>query len=451
MAKIIEAAPSPALEIKTLMRIGYNFNSALADIIDNSIAAKAKSITIEALPGKASPTISIVDNGKGMTPDELFKSMRLSCKDAEEARLDGDLGRFGSGMKTASFSQARKLIVISKSTDGELSGAVWDIDLIQKNDSWDLQVLDYEEINSFIPQELIRNESGTAVLWENLQYFQESDHTVNADQLIAEAIVEVRSHIGLYFHRFLSGQNKIFININGQVVQPIDPFLSRAPGYQEGRLAKLRCKGGYIYIKTHVLPSFSKMSEETLRSLGGAPSVLSGQGLYLYREKRLIVAGEWMGLRVRNNLDSLARVQVDIPSSLDNDWSTDVKKEKLILPPKVRLELRKYLADPIKRSRAVYQYKGKRDEDSKFWDIITDENTGKITYTINSNNGELIDALKPLNRSERKNILNYLVKVAAQVPTSHIFSTLSTTPKLIAKSLEDIDQFVENFLNTMDK
>lgn len=450
MVEIVRAAPSPALEIKTLMRIGYNFNSALADIIDNSLAAKAKKISIEALPGRESPIVSITDNGVGMSPDELVKNMRLSCKDAEEVRLDGDLGRFGSGMKTASFSQARKLIVITKSELGERSGAIWDIDLIQKNDSWDLQILNDEEISSLIPTRLDSYVSGTSVIWGKLQNFEKSEHDGSVDQLIASALVEVKEYVSLYFHRFLSGSNKVVIEINGSQLVPTDPFLTRAQGYQEGPVASLRFKRGKISIKTHVLPPITNMKNEDLKKLGGSLSVVSKQGLYIYREKRLIIAGDWMGIQSVNNLGALARVQVDIPSALDEDWSTDVKKEKLQLPPKVKATLKKYISDPVKRSKRAYKYRGAKEKDGEFWDITTDERTGKIDYGISLSSLELRSLIAELDDSQKKLLYKYLVKLGPNLPINHIYKTMSEKPKEISTDSIDWEMLMKKHSDVLD-
>ena len=136
MGRIINKSPSPKLHIKTLMRIGYTFNSAISDIVDNSITAKCKRIDISTQPGMQSPSISIVDDGIGMTPNELFDYMQIGCKDPDLERTQGDLGRFGSGMKTASFSQARELTVITKKKGYPLVAARWDIDKIEETNQW---------------------------------------------------------------------------------------------------------------------------------------------------------------------------------------------------------------------------------------------------------------------------------------------------------------------------
>jgi HSP90 family molecular chaperone len=122
-----DMSPQPKSHIKTLMRIGYNLNSAIADIIDNSITAKASKISITCPSESDEPFVSFVDNGEGMSPSELIQNMRIGCKDPNVKRESGDLGRFGSGMKTASFSHARKLTVISKKKGNKIAAACWDI------------------------------------------------------------------------------------------------------------------------------------------------------------------------------------------------------------------------------------------------------------------------------------------------------------------------------------
>ena len=142
MSRIVEAPPNVVGELKTLMKIGYTLETSIADIIDNSIAAKAKKIEIE-IPystENGEPFISIKDDGKGMTEKELISNMVIGCKDPDDEREPGDLGRFGSGMKTASFSQARKLTVITKSKGQKLLGDVWDYYIIFKDKKWNLEV-----------------------------------------------------------------------------------------------------------------------------------------------------------------------------------------------------------------------------------------------------------------------------------------------------------------------
>lgn len=434
MSRTVDLSPNPKSHIKTLMRIGYDLPSAVSDILDNSIAARCNKVEIFAPPGLEEPLISITDDGHGMSQEELIANMRIGCKDPNDVRGAGDLGRFGSGLKTASFSQARKLTVISKTIDGPLCAAVWDIDRIEKENSWCLEILEGEEIRNIRELRLDDNSNeGTQIIWEKLTCISKGDHAPDHDEELASILVDIQKKIALHFHRFLQGKSKREILINGTLVKPIDPFMTKANGYQEGRSERLRCKGGHIEIKTHVLPYFKKMSASELEDLGGADGILQNQGLYIYREGRLIIAGGWLGLAKNSQLGALARVQVDVPSSLDHEWSTDVKKSSLQIPPKVKRELRKYLSDPIRRSKKVYTYRGTQDKANKYWDVVEDENKGTITYQIDAGNPELLALLKDAKPETRIMIIKYLTEISANLPINHIYQKMSESPK-------DIDQ-----------
>lgn len=334
MPRFIDHSPSPRSHIKTLMKIGYTLNSAVADVIDNSITAGARNIEVYSPPGMDFPVISIVDDGCGMDLDELTENMRIGCKDPDNDREKGDLGRFGSGLKTASFSQARRLTVVTRKEGHEMVAARWDIDEVERTDSWCLEIFSADEVNQI--EELgdrFPSGSGTQIIWSKLTCLDEGSHAGDVDLELASRLSELKSYIALHFHRFMSSSEKRVFKLNNAVIKSVDPFMTKERGYQEGPSESLRCKGGHILIQTHVLPHFKIMSSERLEELGGADGITQHQGLYIYREKRLISAGGWLGMAINSQLGALARVQVDIPSALDNDWSTDVKKASLQMPP----------------------------------------------------------------------------------------------------------------------
>lgn len=430
MPRFVDQSPDPKSHIKTLRRIGYTLNSAMADLIDNSITAAATNIEVYAPPGLEDPIISIIDDGCGMDVDELIDNMQIGCKDPDENRTKGDLGRFGSGMKTASFSQARRLTVVSKKKGQALVAARWDIDKIEETNSWCLEVMEGKEVSDitgirFDPE----TESGTQIIWSKLTCLDTGSHAKDRDAELAAKLSELRSYIAMYFFRFMSGAGQRQFSLNNDPIKPLDPFMTGEKGYQEGPSETMRCKGGQIVIKTHVLPHFKKMDPELLDELGGADGVTRNQGLYIFRERRLISAGGWMGMARNSQLGALARVQVDIPSSLDNDWSTDVKKASLQIPPKVKRELRKFLADPVKRSKRVHKYRGKLDTANKFWKICEDENSKTITYQIDADNKELIALLRECDREGGRMLIKYLKELAGSLPINHIYEKMSERPR----------------------
>lgn len=447
MSRIENLSPDPKSHVKTLMRIGYNMSSAVADILDNSIAANSNNIDIYSPPGLDEPQISILDDGYGMNAEELIHNMRIGCKDPSVERKRGDLGRFGSGMKTASFSQARRLTVISKKIGEPIAAAVWDIDKIEETNSWCLEILEEEEIAS-LPSIKTHplTEQGTQIVWEKLTCFQRGSHAQDHDTELASHLSGLSEYIALHFHRFMEGKNKCEISLNNQKIIPIDPFMSRSAGYQEGRSEKLRCKGGYIVIQTHVLPHFNRMKKMEMERLGGASGITHNQGLYIYRENRLINAGGWLGLTKNSQLGALARVQVDVPSAIDNEWSTDVKKASLQLPPRIKKELRKFLSDPIKRSKRTHTYRGKVDVANNFWKVSEDENEGTITYQFDPENEKFISLLSACDKQQATTIVRYLRELSINLPINHIYEKMSESPKDINQELITIE-LIDSILN----
>lgn len=451
MSYFADASPDPKSHIKTLMRIGYTMPSAISDIIDNSLTANASNISIYSLPSLAEPNISILDDGDGMSPQELIHNMKIGCKDPSDERLRGDLGRFGSGMKTASFSQARRLTVFSKRQGHPICAAVWDIDQIEKENTWCLEILDENEILQhpllLLDKKMIQ---GTQIVWEKLACLNKTSHSLDTDTVLAAALSELDSYISLHFHKFMEGKQKRNFFINSKELHPIDPFMTKSPGYQEGRSEKLRCKGGYIEINTHVLPHFKRMETKPLQRLGGANGIVQNQGLYIYRENRLINAGGWLGLAKTSQLGALARVEVNVPSSLDQEWSTDVKKASLQLPPRIKKELRKFLSDPIKRSKRVYTYRGKQDQANKYWDIQENETNKVISYQISPENEILMEILGNLDKSQKSVFINYLGQLAENLPLNHIYQKMSESPKDIVQ--ENVtDYLLESIMDKVFK
>ena len=424
-------SPQPRSHIKTLMRIGYNLNSAIADIIDNSITAKASKISITCPSESDEPFVSFVDNGEGMSPSELIQNMRIGCKDPNEKRESGDLGRFGSGMKTASFSHARKLTVISKKKGNKIAAACWDIDEIEERNTWCLQELDQKDIiNLEHLDKNIADEGGTQLIWEKIKKFKSTDHN-DSKTTIESSMVELRKYLALHFHKFIQGSNKINIYVQNLKIDAFDPFLSTKKGYQEGSSEETHIKGGKLKIKVHTLPHHSNLTPAEIDEFGGMDEIYKGQGLYIYRENRLIIAGGWMGLSRTYQLGKLARIEINIPSALDDEWSTDVKKSSLQLPEKIKRRLKKLIQEPIEKSKRTYNYRGKKEEANEYWEIIENPREKTIIYQIDSNNNELEKIAKETPKKNILDLKDYLRNLARNLPINHIHSKVSSDPKSI--------------------
>ena len=441
-----DMSPQPRSHIKTLMRIGYDLNSAIADIIDNSITAKATKIYIASPSEADKPFISIVDNGNGMSSEELIQNMRIGCKDPNEKRESGDLGRFGSGMKTASFSHARRLTVISKKKGHKIAAACWDIDEIEERNIWCLQELDGEDIKNLEHLDLnIVDSHGTQLIWENIKKFNSSDHN-DSKTKIETSMVELKKYLELHFHKFMQGPSKINIYVQKLKIDPFDPFLSTKKGYQEGASEETPIKGGKLKIKVHILPHHSNLTQSEIDGFGGMEEIYKGQGLYIYRENRLIIAGGWMGLSRTYQLGKLARIEINIPSGLDEEWSTDVKKSSLQLPLRMKNRLKKLIQDPIKKSTRAYTYRGKREIANDYWTIKENPRDKTVIYQIDTNNNELIKVAKDTPKKNISELKKYLLNLAINLPINHIHSKVSSDPKSI-KQEDAILEFTEEQLN----
>lgn len=332
--------------------LGYSFQAAVADVIDNSIAAGATKIELISPPIKDPDTayLAILDNGHGMNRQELIKAMQLACKNPSQKREDNDLGRFGLGLKTASLSQCRELIVISLK-NGAINIASWDLDEIKREQDWTLLLLDKEETEfQQIISQLKKYSSGTAVIWRRFDRLRTD--TGFFETAFREYLSLTAEHLSLVFHRFLEGETKIpriSMELNGTRIKPKDPFIKSSlssvqnvPIYiRQGKKPDFKDS---VVVKSHTLPEQSMLTESDKKKMGLSGRTLSeDQGFYIYRRGRLIHWGGWLGLRKMTQASKLCRVQVDVPASLDHYWLLDIKKSRAVPPKEVTKELKNFL------------------------------------------------------------------------------------------------------------
>ncbi len=431
MPKPVDGTPSPKSLIKTLMRVGYDFNMAVGDIVDNSISADAKNIRIFTALDPQNPTFSIYDDGWGMSEKELYENMKLAAKDPSLERDENDLGRFGSGMKTASFSQARKLIVISKKKGSKICGAYWDIDEIESSDSWEvLMGLSEKEINSIdgFDKDML-SDTGTVIIWHKIISFRETQHT-SLENIIANTIDSMSRYLSLHFHKFMQSNDKVSFFVNQRKLSPINPFI-KGKGSMDLTPENIRGKKGNVEIKPHVLPHPQYLSQSQIDKLGGIDAIYKNQGLYIYRANRLIIAGGWMGLSSRNILGNLARVEVNIPASLDAEWSTDVKKSSLQLPLMVQRKLKQICQRPIEKSKGEHTHRGKKEEVNEYWFINENKQDNTTKYEVHLKNNELVEIAEKMTRANRTKLKEFLRNLSKYLPVNHIFSRIGKSPKSV--------------------
>lgn len=209
--------------IGSMRSIGYTFESAIADIIDNSISAHAKNIQLS-FPTEASNCfVSIMDDGVGLTEDELFNAMRYGSTACEETRSDDDLGRFGLGLKAASLSQCKILSVVSKK-DGRTTAFQWNYNHILMSGEWDLIILPEKEQRSLPNYDVFNNQAnGTLVVWQDFDVIDKATNGQIFTTLCAYKET-VSDYVSLIFHRFLNNHS-LSIKLNQLNIEGQDPFL----------------------------------------------------------------------------------------------------------------------------------------------------------------------------------------------------------------------------------
>lgn len=337
---------------------GYTLDTALADIIDNSITAGATRVDIMADTSSDRPWIAVIDNGKGMIEAELIEAMRLGSRNPREERTEKDLGRFGLGLKSASLSQCRHLTVFTV-RDGQNTCASWDLDVVAARNTWQIDLHDVSDL----PDLMLPKKQGTVVLWRKLDRLDGGYTHSLSDRaaVINSAVTAAEQHLRLVFHRFLSGKSpRLSLYLNNRRLKPIDPFAVDNTATQFDPPDDLQLAKGLVKIRSVTLPHFKKMTDAAWKEIGGPEGHLKSQGLYIYRADRLIIAGGWLGLIAQTELTKLCRVSVDIPNTMDPEWKIDVKKASAQLPPVVRKRLQKVVERFVTTSKRTYQRRGRK-------------------------------------------------------------------------------------------
>lgn len=349
--------------LEALRGLGYSTASALADIVDNCISAGAQEVRISFVWDGENSRVLVLDDGTGMDDKGLEMAMTLGAKSPLDVRASEDLGRFGMGLKTASFSQCRRLTVASRQTRGELSCLRWDLDEVARaeDDGWNMfegAAVGSEGYLSGLDSLV----SGTLVLWEKLDRIVTPGYNVNH---FSDLVDDVERRLAMVFHRLIEGTTPDFrLYINGKKVSPWDPFMSGHPSKPwHSPSARIGTTAGAVEVQCHVLPHKDRLSEEEFRNCGGPEGWTSQQGFYVYRNRRLLLAGGWLGLgqgRAWNREEShrLARIRLDIPNTADAEWKIDVKKSVARPPVIVRPWLTKLAEDTRERARKVFAYRG---------------------------------------------------------------------------------------------
>lgn len=450
-----DATPHAASLIEGMRDFGYTLETAMADVIDNSITAGASTIHILADTISENPWIAIRDDGFGMQKDELIEAMRPGTHNPLAERETHDLGRFGLGLKSASFSQCRMLTVITRK-DGRMNSATWDLDEVSKTNRWEVLV---EEEPALQPATEGLGDHGTVVIWRKLDRLSTNyrhDSVKRAAEINA-ALSGAEHHLRLCFHRYMEGARpQLRLFLNGRRLNPLDPFASRHMATQIGEEERLPLANGEVVTQSFTIPHHGRVTKAEWEELGGPEGHLRSQGFYVYRERRLIIAGGWLGLARATELTKLSRVRVDIPNTMDADWKIDVRKASAQMPPVVRERLRRIVERMQGTSKRTYQRRGRKLTDEAnlpLWSRFQQD--GAIVYRPNADHPAISGFLQSLPEEFRNGFRTCVKLLGAGLPMPALHADmLGGAEKVQAERTEfeeiaeSVDQAVGTLLST---
>ena len=375
--------------MESLRGAGYSLPAAVSDLIDNSVTAGAGNIWVDFHWSGANSRVLILDDGRGMSEVELVDAMRIGSRSPREERDGDDLGRFGLGLKTASISQARSLTVATRTVSSESpSVRRWDLDHLASVGEWQLLRPTVEELGEDVAA-LNELPHGTLVIWEKPDRMvgDVGPDDERARRQFLQALEAVENHIAMVFHRLMTGRGAVAIWLNGQRITPWDPFLMAEDATQDMGSESLG-RGGEVVVNPYVLPHHSRLTSERHRQAGGPAGWNAQQGFYVYRNRRLLLPGDWLGLEFQKEEHyKLARILVDLPNSSDDEWDIDVRKSRASPPLRFRDDLLRIARATRRRAVEVYRHRGKtmarssRSVPTFVW--LRRSRGGRIHYAVN--------------------------------------------------------------------
>lgn len=391
MAEFKRNEPTAEVLMTSMRAMGYTFEAAIADIIDNSISAGSSEIHIEFPIDPQDCFVAICDNGIGMDNNELFDAMKYGSQYKKHKRDSNDLGRFGLGLKAASLSQCRKLTVISKK-NGKMSSFCWDLDNIEDKCGWSIIEYNSEEIEKlkFVDQ-LKERVSGTVVIWEEFDFLKKSTCGVYSE--LSKYKDTVTNYLELIFHRYLNKPqpDNITITLNNYKLEGLDPFLEKHKKTNRRREINIAIKDTEgndqkIIVQPYILPFQKDLSLKDKKMSGGIEEYRTKQGFYIYRNERLIIWGTWFGKK-RGELTKHARIRVDIPNTLDDIWGIDIKKQSATIPSIIKHQLTKAVDEAMNIAIKIQTHRGRienvDDNIDYIWDRIKTPHEDQFFYQIN--------------------------------------------------------------------
>jgi hypothetical protein len=358
----VAVIPGAKRLIRSLRDMGYEFSTAVADLVDNSIEARANTVRITVEWAGEASYVMISDNGVGMSSNDLRESLRFGSERDYES---DDLGKFGLGLKTASLSQCSRLTVASRRNESraDIDAYCWDLGHVDSTNRWEILPVKTADLQISARVHL-KETTGTVVIWEQLDRilgYHRPDGEMARKQLMGMCR-DLEEHLSMVFHRFLAGEvrgRRLAIYVNDNKIMPWDPF-ARGEGASKLDSISMRIDGSKgksdVVLEPYVLPAQAKFSSPDAFNRASGPNKWNRQqGFYIYRADRMIQSGGWSNLRTLDEHLKLARVALYFSPKLDDEFKINVPKMRVALPGELRDSILKALAPTLKLANAAYR------------------------------------------------------------------------------------------------
>lgn len=460
----VELVPDAHLLLSSLRSVGYKTETAIADIIDNCIASHADEIHVDFVWDDEDSKIVIYDNGDGMNKASLITSMKIGSANPSEKRASDDLGRFGMGMKTAAFSMGKRLRVVTLK-DGLMSTACWDLDYIenQHNGKWSLLTDDLSADEVYAEYPKYQNfKNGTLVLIDSLDRLVDASAMKKSKTNFYRIVERVKAHVSMIFHRFIE-EDGLAIYFKEELLSAWNPFVLSNNATQELSEEEYFDGEKHVLVQPYVLPHKTKfLSSEDFNAAAGPKGWMAQQGIYVYRNRRLLVYGTWFDFIKKEPAFNLARIRLDMSADQDYDWKIDIKKSVATPPLYMRDILDRAITVCTAQSAKVYNSRGtySKNPGSQQLGYVWEQRKNRLgTYMfyLNKKHPMLLKVFRQLSEEGRSDLKAYLALIEGYAPSaqSGLMSYMSDQSKMSAAEddpakladIAEVKSYIKKFLD----
>lgn len=414
---MIDVKPNVKKTLESMKSSGYSFTHAIADIVDNSIDAKATEISINVC--LESLSIQIIDNGIGMEFDRIVEALRLGSETGKEA---SELGKYGFGLKSASFSQANIITVASRVS--KTNEVTFDINKSIEENDW----IAYE---SFDYRNLIEHETGTAVIWNDL--YRLGITGKDREKRLISLTKELDQFLSKTFYQFIDQGIKFYLN--GNELKSQSPFYESSPALKHLNADDVNFGEEKIKLKAFDISAVARR--------GSDDNLLQEQGISVFRNNRFISNIGWISRMAHPSLNMI-RIRMDVGSKEDYLLNIDFKKSNVELPASLKQDIKSFEQTAIKAYGKTGRIKASNKKRR-----LTNKDVSLMQTKVKINPKNVINQLLINNLETSFKDMNDFLDKLSRLNNINEKNKLSSNDELFLYEL--IEEIIEKDLTTYDE